>query len=90
LNRIGRPNQDVHVPIAHQSALAGVLLGARLVARAIGQVPDTTEVTRIDVLRPLAAYLTQPMQKDARGICICQDKVYQDTWRAKYEVTSDS
>jgi hypothetical protein len=89
LSRIGRPSQDVHVPIAHQSALAGVLLGARLVSRAIGHTPGTTEVTRIDVLRPLTEYLTQPMQKDARGICICQDKVYRDAWCAKYEVTSD-
>lgn len=89
LSRIGRPTQDVHVPIAHQSALAGVLLGACLVSRAVGRSPDTTEVTRIDVLRPLAAFLTQPMQKDARNLCICQDKVYQDEWRAKYELTSN-
>jgi hypothetical protein len=86
LSRIGRPTQDVHVPVAHQSALAGVLLGARLVSRALGQTPDSTEVTRIDVLRPLGEYLTQPMQKDARGLCICQDKVYQETWRTKYKV----
>jgi hypothetical protein len=90
LSRIGRPTQDVHVPIAHQSALAGVLLGARLVSKAVGHSPDSTEVTRIDVLRPLAEYLTQPVQKDARGICICQDKVYQDAWRAKYEVASNA
>jgi hypothetical protein len=84
LSRIGHPTQEVHVPIAHQSALAGVLLGGRLVAKAMGRTPDTTSVTRIDVLQPLGQYLTQPMQKDGRGICICQDPVYQTAFRAKY------
>jgi hypothetical protein len=88
LSRIGRPSQDVHVPIAHQSALAGVLLGSRLVARAIGHAPDVTSVSRIDVLRPLGEYLTQPRQKDSRGICICQDHVYQEAFRAKYDRSS--
>jgi hypothetical protein len=85
LSRIGGPTQAVHVPIAHQSALAGVLLGGRLAARAIGRSPDMTSVSRIDVLRPLGEYLTQPRQKDSRGICICQDKVYQGAYRAKYD-----
>jgi hypothetical protein len=85
LNRIGRPTHDVHVPIAHQSALAGVLLGGRLVARALGRSPESTRVTRIDVLRPIGEYVTQPSKKDDRGICICQDPVYQNTFRSKYE-----
>ncbi len=59
-------------------------------SKAAGRSPESTEVTRIDVLQPLAEYLTQPVQKDARGICICQDKVYQDVWRSKYEVTSNA
>ena len=81
LNRIGRPTQDVHVPMAHQSALAGVLLAGRLVAKAMGLAGDSTNVTRIDVLRSLGEYLTQPMKKDDRGICICQDPVYRDAFR---------
>ncbi len=84
LSRIGHPTQDVHVPIAHQSALAGVLLAGRLVAKAMGLAGDGTRVTRIDVLRPLGEYVTQPMQKDDRDICICQDSVYRSAFRAKY------
>jgi hypothetical protein len=84
LSRIGHPTQEVHVPIAHQSALAGVLLGGRLVANAMGRSPEATSVTRIDVLQPLSEYMTHPMQKDGRGICICQDQVYQEAFRAKY------
>jgi hypothetical protein len=89
LSRIGRPTQEVHVPIAHQSALAGVLLGGRLVSRAMGRTPEATRVTRIDVLQPLGQYLTQPMQKDVRGICICQDQVYRDAFGAKYDPASN-
>lgn len=85
LSRIGHPTHDVHVPVAHQSALAGVLLAGRLVAKAMGRTPETTSVTRIDVLRPIGDYMTQPMRKDDRGICICQDPVYKDTFRAKYD-----
>jgi hypothetical protein len=84
LSRVGHPSQEVHVPIAHQSALAGVLLAGRLVAKAIGRSPDSTQVTRVDVLRGPARYLSQPAQKDARGICICQDQIYRAVFNKKY------
>jgi hypothetical protein len=85
LSRIGKPTQDVHVPIAHQSALAGILLASRLAARAAGSQMNDTAVTRIDVLRPLGQYMTQPIGKDARGICICQDSVFCDVFAKKYD-----
>lgn len=85
LGRIGHPSQEVHVPVAHQSALAGVLLAGRLVARAIGRSPDDTSITRIDVLRGVNDYMTQPREKDQRGICVCQDVAYRTAYRAKYQ-----
>jgi Prokaryotic E2 family C/ThiF family len=84
LDRIGQPARDVHVPLAHQSALAGVLLASRLLAAAAGTSPDSTRVTRIDVQQPISEYLTQPAQKDPRGICICQDPVYREAYNLKY------
>jgi hypothetical protein len=84
LDRLGRPNQNVHVPLAHQSALAGVLLAARAAQHAAGLGPASTEVTRLNVQRPLAEYITQPIKKDARGICICQDADYQEGWSRKF------
>jgi len=89
LDRVGMPRQEVHVPLAHQSALAGVLLAGRLVAAAIGDGPAKTEVTRLNILRPIADFLTQPAAKDPRGICICQDPIYVDAWRLKYERGSE-
>lgn len=84
LGSLGSPRQDVHVPLAHQSALAGVLAAARA---AVLRPDDTTLVTRVNVLGPInPAYLTQPAAKDPRGICICQDPDYVATYRAKHKV----
>ena len=41
--------QELHVPLAHQSALAGVLLAGALVRRAVGKRAEATITTRIDI-----------------------------------------
>jgi hypothetical protein len=74
--RSGAVHADVHVPLAHQSALAGVLLAARLARRAAGFTSPTTEVTQLDVRRDPTPRPTHPAEKDPRGICICQDLDY--------------
>jgi Prokaryotic E2 family C/ThiF family len=79
--RSGAVRADVHVPLAHQSALAGVLLAARLVRHAAGHAPVGTEVTRLDVRRDPPEMPTQPAGKDPRGICLCQDDDYLSTYR---------
>jgi hypothetical protein len=84
LSRTGAPTADVHVPVAHQSALAGVLLAAAVLADAVGAPRSVTRVTRADLLRSLPAELTQPAQKDPRGICICQDVTYRRVYEGKY------
>jgi hypothetical protein len=84
LDRLGRPNQAVHVPLAHQSALAGVLLAGRFLAAALGEVPVAAAATRVDVLRAIPKLLTQPLAKNVRGLCICQDRVYQAAYDEKY------
>ena len=84
LGRIGTPREDVHVPLAHQSALAGILLAATLVARATSYDSPGTQITRVNVLRQVPPFLTQPAAKDPRGICICQDPDYSETYTRKY------
>ena len=86
----GAPAQDMHVPVAHQSALAGVLLAAALVRDAAGASPETTMVTKINILAPLGAEITRAAQADPRGICICQDDDYIRQYRAKYRVQSST
>ena len=79
------PTHDVHVPLAHQSALAGVGLASRLVANNLGYGATHSEATRINLMDSVAQYPTQPLGKDQRGICVCQDETYVDAYRAKYQ-----
>src|SRR6266536_65720 len=83
LERLGKPVQEVHVPLAHQSALAGVLLASALARHVLSDGEDLTRVTRIDVLRPLGSHLTQPAKAgDSR--CICRDADYVTNFEAKW------
>lgn len=84
LDRLGIPNHDLHVPLAHQSALAGVLLAAQFVRLRLGEGPSRTAVTRLNVLRRVPAHPTQASEKSPDGGCICQDPVYLDRYAGKY------
>jgi molybdopterin/thiamine biosynthesis adenylyltransferase len=78
--RSGFVRAEMHVPLAHQSALAGVLLAARLARRAAGFKAAGTEITRLDVRRDPPEYPTQIAAKDPRGLCLCQDADYRSVW----------
>jgi Prokaryotic E2 family C/ThiF family len=79
--------EDVHVPLAHQSALAGVLLAAAGVVDACGWTNRASCATRLNLMRPIdPTFITQSIQKDPRRICICQDRDYQEAYRMKYPV----
>jgi Prokaryotic E2 family C/ThiF family len=80
----GRPPQELHVPLAPQSALSGVLLAAALVRSTIGADPSTTSATRIDVLKPLGSNLAQPMRRRGDGRCLCDDPEFLNRYVDKY------
>lgn len=90
LGQNGAPAQDVHVPLAHQSALAGVLLAAALMRDAAHAGPTTTMVTRINLMTPIGQELTRPAQADARALCICQDEDYRRVYALKYDGTASA
>jgi molybdopterin/thiamine biosynthesis adenylyltransferase len=73
------------VPMAFQSALAGIMLAAELIAHAGGlkQVPPPV-TTRINLLRPLGEYLSFPAAKHPSGHCLCQDQDYVAAYQNKY------
>jgi hypothetical protein len=77
------------VPMAFQSALAGIVLAAELVAHASGirrePLPCRSE---IDLLRPLGTRLNSPAAKHPSGRCICQDKTYLGVYASKYQENS--
>jgi hypothetical protein len=77
--------RTTEVPMAFQSALAGIALAAELVIHVSqlreGPMPCRSE---LNLLRPLGTRLNSPMTKHPSGRCICQDKAYQLAYRAKY------
>ena len=83
LDAIGAPAADVHVPLAHQSALAGILLAAAAVKLAQSE-PEHSAVAQFDVLQPQERFQVHPVAKDPAGRCICQDKDYVDVYLEKF------
>ena len=83
LGELGRPANDVHVPLAHQSALAGVLLAAAGVGIGLSGRVDSV-VVQYDVLKPQERFQMYPAPKHAAKRCICQDADYRDIYREKY------
>ena len=83
LERIGAPANEVHVPLAHQSALAGVLLAAAGVGSGFNECADSL-VARYDVLKPQERFHVHPVAKKGAGMCICEDDDYRDVYSKKF------
>jgi len=83
------PNRQVETPMTFQSALAGILLAAELIIfkGKFRQHPIET-TTRIDLLRPLAQYLNDPIKKPTNGRCICQDEDFRERYSEKHASTA--
>lgn len=87
LGQIGAPRADVHVPLAHQSAFAGILLAAAAVRHSLGGAKGS-KITQLDVLKRLPMELTRPAAKPERQNCICQDADYRAAFDAKYSTVA--
>ena len=83
LDQAGTPRGDVHVPLAHQSALAGVLLAAAALRNAFGGACQS-RISQINLLKALPALHSRPAAKHPSGRCICQDSDYQQVYAQKY------
>lgn len=83
----GRVNAGAtEVPLAFQSALAGVLLAACVVADSMSVSLPTRGKAVLDLLRPLGRHLLVPLAKHVSGRCICQDPDYVATYMKRHEV----
>ncbi len=79
---------ELFVPLAHQSALAGVLLAAELVKQALGLVsPEAPPEIRINALFPPPEYVLFSRKKSYDPKCICTDEVYLGVYNEKYALT---
>lgn len=81
----GRGHSEV-VPLAHQSALAGIFLAAELVKRLTPSLELASQSQTLaawhDVLRLPPKGWAEPRLRVAG--CICGDAIYQDTYREKW------
>ena len=75
------------VPLAHQSALAGILMAAELVKRTDSKLAKLSQeeplVSWDDVLRPPPPVWTKPRARE-KG-CICGDEIYQSVYEQKWK-----
>ena len=84
LKNIPSPTSDVHVPLSHQSALAGILLAAATVDR-YPHDSERSTITQYNVLKMQDRFQVYPVAKDKRDRCICQDLDYIHAYKTKYD-----
>ena len=90
LGEAGPTPRELQVPLAFQSALSGMLLAAEAVLDVLNDgARRRTLVRRMDVLRPLGDSSPQPVLKAGTGSCMCEDRDFIATYRAKYGVGAD-
>jgi hypothetical protein len=77
------PN-SAEVPMAFQSALAGILMTASALARASESRHKFATITQLDLLQQLPAIVSHPRKKDHAVNCICKDKDFIAVYKAKY------
>lgn len=83
---VGEAPRDVLVPLAHQSALAGVMLATEFL---VAQVPGLRGVRaaaaegRFDVLAGLPQVLARPRARTPR--CLCSDAVFRGVYGGKLD-----
>lgn len=78
---------EIEVPMAFQSALAGVMLAAEVTASTSKKLFSSSN-TRIsvDLMRRIPTRISFPMKKGSSGAvrCICEDEDYLAAYREKY------
>ena len=91
LGEVGPAPGELQVPLAFQSALAGILLAAETVRDVLTSgAGRKTLVRRLDVLGPLGEASRQHARKAGTGSCICEDPDFIAAYRDKYETVGES
>ena len=83
----GQTAYDMEVPLAQESVLAGLLLGAEVVIRSLQLRKKQIEpLTKINMMQPIHNYLLEAETKHHSGLCICQDPIFLDRYKDKWPV----
>ena len=90
LGEVGPAPREQQVPLAFQSALAGLLLAGEAVRDVLtAGAHRKTLVRRLDILRPIGEPSRQPALKAGTGYCICEDRDFVSAYREKYETEDE-
>lgn len=80
-------NSAISVPMAFQSAMAGIMLAAEILCFSLGKSSSPPPVTtKINLLRPIGPLLSEPESKHPSGRCICQDPDFIAAYQRKFNV----
>lgn len=78
------------VPMAFQSALAGIFLAAELVIDSLGlRTEPLPTITRLDMLQDIPDYISSRRAKDSSNRCLCQDDDFREVYATKYAVENN-
>ena len=84
----GEAAQDMEVPMAHESAMAGILLAAEIVIGALQLRHEVlAPVTSLNLSDQIHPYLQEELDKHYTGRCICQDEVFINCYKEKWYAT---
>lgn len=86
----GGQHNRADVPMAFQSALAGILLAADVVADVARLRSMLPTITQIDLLRTLPSIASTPQRKHTDSRCICGDPDFVNQYLVKYPVRADA
>ena len=90
LQEVGLAPGELQVPLAFQSAFAGILLAAETIRDILTSgAGRKTLVRQLDILRPLGDASARPALKAGTGSCICEDLDFVDVYREKYETEGE-
>ena len=77
--------QDMEVPLAHESAMAGILLMAEVVIESLQlRLQPIEPLTKINLMKPLHQFLREKEGKHYSGRCLCQDDVFKERHKEKW------
>jgi hypothetical protein len=76
---------SVEVPMAFQSAMAGIMLAGEIIKTAREpRLQGDIVTTKIDLLRPIGTKLSERTRKASSTKCICGDHAYLQRYKEKY------
>ncbi|SHF40088.1 E2 ligase fold family C protein [Flavisolibacter ginsengisoli] len=80
-------HQDLEVPLAHESFLAGILAAAEIIIESAQLRLNKIEpLTKINLLMPLHNFLKEDEEKNLQARCICTEPIFVKRFKTKWSL----